>query len=287
MRIHLAQRVQSLLWCLLHHFSGRRVRGCGSPSQWRWRCSAQVACPPQASRRAPPCEACKAGAHGHCLATVSERQTDLLLVLLARNVSRELDFRVEYNYSFLSELTLHSWEPNSAEKTEFRIVLPDMKSERLVYKICWKRAVLVFQLLCVGSPSSNSSENPMTGGGCSAPLPQQFQIRIVPSSFARLPENHLAPSSSFETRSTTGFSPRCLFGAAPEPGACGRVGPRLVFPSPVLFRALLLSFFCGGSEFSCPQYKVTKSHCASGDEGKTGPLFHVVESTASPADCFL
>lgn len=192
-----------------------------------------MACPPQASRRAPSCEACKAGAHGHCLATVSERQTDLLLVLLARNVSRELDFRVEYNYSFLFELTLHSWEPNSAEKTEFRIVLPDMKSERLVYKICWKHAVLVFQLLCVGSPSSNSSENPMTGGGCSTPLPQQFQIRIVSPVLLHdcpritwlqaLPSKHTAQRAS-----VLGV----YLGQSRSPGPAGVLVLALCFPAP-------------------------------------------------------
>ena len=50
---------------------------------------------------------------------------------------------MEYNYPFLVDLTPHSWEPNWVEKTEFCAVLPDMKSERFVYEICWKCAVLV------------------------------------------------------------------------------------------------------------------------------------------------
>lgn len=66
------------------------------------------------------------------------------LILLIQNVSWELDFRVEYNYSFLSDLTLHSWEPNLVEKTKFRVVLLDVMSERFVYEICWKCAALVF-----------------------------------------------------------------------------------------------------------------------------------------------
>lgn len=46
---------------------------------------------------------------------------------------------------FLFDLTHHSWEPNLVEKTKFRIFLPDMKSERFVYEICLKCAVLVFR----------------------------------------------------------------------------------------------------------------------------------------------
>ena len=134
------------------------------------------------------------------------------LILLIQNVSWELDFRVEYNYSFLSDLTLHSWEPNLVEKTKFRVVLLDMKSERFVYEICWKCAVLVFSCQTAEKPrfTWRSSQNWTTEevqlrAGSGVPLTWGFlNIYNLPNSFSKLTENDVISFSPMETRSTMG-----------------------------------------------------------------------------------
>lgn len=115
------------------------------------------------------------------------------LILLIQNVSWELDFRVEYNYPFLSDLTLHSWEPNLVEKTKFCLVLPDVKSDGLFMKSAGNVHFL-FSLSYTRSPCS-PGEAPKTdnratepSAGSMAPPWGFLNIYNLTNSFAKLSE---------------------------------------------------------------------------------------------------
>lgn len=97
---------------------------------------------------------------------------------------------------FLFDLTHHSWEPNLVEKTKFRIVLPDMKSEPFVYEICVIRAALVWA--CSTSEAEvhaaerwKSSPEPRQRVGTARP-PRSSECSVSPA-LAKLPENDVTP----------------------------------------------------------------------------------------------
>lgn len=158
----------------------------------------------------PSARMCREGLRARLQVTATTEQLFLkdkqacFLILLIQNVSWELDFRVEYNYSFLSDLTLHSWEPNLVEKTKFCLVLPDVKSDGLFMKSAGNVHFL-FSLSYTRSPCS-PGEAPKTDNRATEPRagsvapPQGFQnIYNLPNSFAKLPENDVISCSPTET----------------------------------------------------------------------------------------
>lgn len=154
---------------------------------------------------------------------LKDKQT-CFLILLIQNVSWELDFRVEYNYSFLSELTHHSWEPNLVEKTKFCVVLPDMKSERFVYEMCWKYAVPVFSSCMSGAQVDTAwlrKPNDRGGAARSRPCgPSETILNMynLPNSLAKLPENDVVPCSPVKMQHGGLWIHRLLLGRQTENG---------------------------------------------------------------------